>query len=403
LIAFLRVCLLTLALLSVVAAPLSAHGAPRETDRIGELSVSDSPAEVVQAAPDVGMKAGILVAPDGRLLWGRVIDERRAMASTTKIMTAIVTLENTDDLEEQVTVTQRAARVGESEADIRAGERYTVQELLEALLVKSGNDASVALAEHVGESQDDFVRMMNEKATEPGLADTRFANPHGLDEFGHYTTADDLSALSRYAMANEEFRRIVGLEETTIDGGKGKRTLESSNLLLGRYDGASGVKTGWTGRAGYCLVATAERGGNELTAVILGADSESIRFDQAEDLLDWGFTNYTTPVLVSTSETLSALPVNDYIDVTVDAVVATDVVAPVFVPDGEVVRELKLAEGVDAPVTAGDRLGTLTITQGTRLVTQVPVVAATAVERPGFFERVQIAFTRLWRWISGAE
>jgi D-alanyl-D-alanine carboxypeptidase (penicillin-binding protein 5/6) len=357
---------------------------------------------VVASAPGVEMKAGILVSPDGRLLWGRELDERRAMASTTKIMTAIVTLENAD-LDDEVTVTQRAARIGESEADIRAGERYSVRELLEALLVKSGNDASVALAEHVGESQDDFVQMMNEKAAELGLADTRFANPHGLDEFGHYTTAGDLAALTRYAMSNEEFRRIVGLEETTIDGGKGKRTLESSNLLLGRYDGATGVKTGWTGRAGYCLVATAERGGNELTAVILGAEDQSVRFDQAEELLDWGFANYTTPVIVSASETLTALPVSDYLDVTLDAVLAEDLVAPVFAPDGEVVRELKLPESVDAPVEAGERLGTLTVTQGARLVAQVPVVAAASVERPGFLERIQIGLTRLWRWVSGSE
>jgi D-alanyl-D-alanine carboxypeptidase (penicillin-binding protein 5/6) len=204
-------------------------------------------------------------------------------------------------------------------------------------------------------------------------------------------------------MSNDEFRRIVGLEETTIDGGKGKRTLESSNLLLGRYEGATGVKTGWTGRAGYCLVATAERAPSELTAIVLGAENESTRFEQAEELLDWGFANYTTPVHASAAETLAVVPVADYLDVTVDAVVEEDLVAAVFAPDGEVARDLKMPESVDAPVAAGQRLGTLTITQGGRLVAQVPVVAAHAVERPGFFERIGIAFTRLWRWVSGGE
>jgi D-alanyl-D-alanine carboxypeptidase (penicillin-binding protein 5/6) len=387
---------------ALVTPGATAFAAPRDEDTVGDRQLAASPDAVVQSAPDVGMKAGILVAPDGRVLWGREIDERRAMASTTKIMTAVVTLE-TADLTDEVTVTRRAAQVGESEADIRAGERYTVEELLEALLVKSGNDASVALAEHVGGLQDAFVESMNDKAVELGLTDTRFANPHGLDEFGHYTTADDLAVLSRYAMANEEFRRIVGLEETTIDGGKGERTLESSNLLLGRYEGATGVKTGWTGRAGYCLVATAERAPSELTAIVLGAENESTRFEQAEELLDWGFANYTTPVHASAAETLAVVPVADYLDVTVDAVVEEDLVAAVFAPDGEVARDLKMPESVDAPVAAGQRLGTLTITQGGRLVAQVPVVAAHAVERPGFFERIGIAFTRLWRWVSGGE
>ncbi len=348
------------------------------------------------------MKAGVLTAPDGRVLWGRNLDGRRAMASTTKIMTAVVVLESTG-LDEKAKVSRKAAAVGESEADIRAGETYTVQHLLEAMLVKSGNDAAAALAEYVGGSEEEFAVLMNEKAIELGLADTRFANPHGLDDFGHYTTAEDLATLTRFAMADDEFRRIVGLREVTIDGGKGTRTLQNSNQLLKEYTGANGVKTGWTGRAGYCLAASAERDATNLTAVVLGSSSEAKRFDEASTLLDWGFENYALQELSSSGVTLTAIPVSDYLDANVDVVLEEDLIAPVFVPDGEVVTDIEVLPEIDAPVDVGQRLGTMTVTQGDRLVAQAPVVAAFDVEKPGFFQRIGIAFTRLWRSITGGD
>jgi D-alanyl-D-alanine carboxypeptidase (penicillin-binding protein 5/6) len=382
--------------------PSAASAAVLDSDTVGGVPLSEVAAEVRDGAPDLIMKAGALTTPDGRVLWGRNVDGRRAMASTTKIMTAVVVLENAG-LDESVNISRTAARVGESAADIRAGETYTVRELLEAMLVRSGNDAAAALAEYVGGSEEEFVAMMNEKAITMGLADTRFENPHGLDDFGHFATAEDLATLTRYAMANDEFRRIVGLREVTIDGGKDSRTLVSSNELLRTYTGANGVKTGWTGSAGYCLSASAEREAVELTAIVLGSSSEAKRFDEASALLDWGFENYGLRELASAGETLAVVPVADYLDVSVGAVLDEDIVEPVFVPDGEIATELETMPEVSAPVEAGQRLGTMTITQGERLVTQVPIVAATAVERPGFFERIGIAFTRFWRSLTGAD
>jgi D-alanyl-D-alanine carboxypeptidase (penicillin-binding protein 5/6) len=384
----------------ILLAPASVHGAVLDTDIIGGIPISEVPDEVAATAPDVIMKAGVLTAPDGRVLWGRNTDGRRAMASTTKIMTAVVVRENAE-LTETVKVSREAAAVGESEADIRAGETYTVKHLLEAMLVKSGNDAAAALAEHVGGSEEEFAAMMNDKAIELGLADTRFANPHGLDDFGHYTTAEDLATMTRFAMADEEFRRIVGLREVTIDGGKGTRTLVNSNRLLEDYTGANGVKTGWTGRAGYCLAATAERDATDLTAIVLGSSSEAKRFQEAETLLDWGFENYGLQELGSSGVTLTTVPVSDYLDVSVDGVLEDDLVAPVFVPDGEIVVDVEAMPEVEAPVDAGQRLGTMTVTQGERLVAQAPVVAAYAVDSPGIFERIGIMFTRMWRAITG--
>lgn len=195
----------------------------------------------------------------------------------------------------------------------------------------------------------------------------------------------------------------MALRKITIDGGRGSRTFSSLNHLLSDYTGANGVKTGWTGSAGYCLSASAERGAVELTAIVLGSSSEGKRFDEAETLLDWGFENYVVQEIVSAETTLSAVPVSDYLDVNVDAVLEEGLVAAVFLPDGEIVTEVETMTEVRAPVAPGDRLGTMTVTQGNRLVAQAPVVAAFPIEKPGILERISIAWQRLWRSVTGGD
>lgn len=369
-------------------------------DTIGGVAVSDLPGQTSLAAPEVEMAAGVLMAPDGRELWAREPDAQHAMASTTKIMTAVVVLENAA-LEESVTVSANAASVGESAADLRAGDKLTVAKMLEALLVKSGNDAAIALAEHVAGSEAGFVEMMNAKAAELGLSGTHFTNSHGLDESGHHTTARDLGTVSRYAMAQPEFHRDVGLLSIALDSSRGTRTLHSSNELLLTYTGATGVKTGWTNDAGYCLVATAQRDEVELTAVVLGASSEESRFQQAAELLDWGFEHYRVQGLASAEETMGTVPVSDYLDVEVVALLPRALTAGVFDLDGEIERTVTLAPEVEAPVAVDQRIGTLSITQGDRLIAQAPIVAGSSVRKPGILEAIWIAIQRVWRGIFG--
>jgi len=370
------------------------------TDRIGDYDLAAAPPAVAAANPDPTMAAGVLSTSDGRELWSRDVERKRAMASTTKIMTAMIALENAS-LDETISVSSSAGRIGESVAGLKTGDVFTMRTILEGMLVKSGNDAAEALAIHVGGSEDEFVEMMNAKAAELGLASTHFANPHGLDEEGHYTTARDLAVLARYAMSNDEFRRIVGMPSVDLDGQGPAPELETSNLLIGDYIGTTGVKTGWTNDAGYCLVASAKRRDVELYAVILGATSEQARFDQAKSLLDWGFEHYSSRYVASEGETLGAVPVTDYLDVEVPAIVDEAVKAPVFDLDGDVERKVDLYAGIEAPVARGDKVGTLTLRQGERLLAQVPLVAGASVEKPGFFERVWIAIVRGWRTITG--
>jgi len=396
-----RHALLSLALAFVLAAA-PAWAASPEADCIGGVPVADRPA-LASESPSVAMPAGVLWTSDGRPLWERDADAHRAMASTTKLMTALVVLDSAD-LEESVTVSARAASVGEAGVELVAGQRMAVRDLLEATLVRSGNDAAFALAEHVAGSVEAFVDRMNQKAVALGLDDTAFVNPHGLDAVGHHTSAADLAALATVAMADPRFSAMVSLPSVGVRDVNGSvKVYENSNKLLSSYAGATGIKTGWTNKAGYCVVASAERGEVGLVAVVLGAASEDDRFVQARTLLDWGFQHYAVRPVSSAEETAALVVVSDYLDRTVAARVAETVEVPVFDLDGEVTSRIDVLQEVAAPVAAGQRLGTLTVVQGDRLLAQVPLVAAADVPAPDVWESLGIWFTRLWRTVFGGE
>lgn len=370
-------------------------------ESVGGVSIAEDSALAAEA-PDVRMPAGILRTDDGRTLWEREPHQQRAMASITKAMTALVVLDEAE-LTETVTIGARAAAVSESGVDLVAGERFTVEQLLEAMLIPSANDAASALAEHVAGGEAEFVALMNEKAAALGLAHTVFTNPHGLDEPGHYTCAGDIATLMSVAMADPRFAAIVAKPGITWRSGGVSKVHENSNKMLGEYGGMLGGKTGWTNRAGYSVVLSARRQEIGLSVVVLGGTSEDDRFVQARKLLDWGFSHYKMTRIASAETTAGLVPVTDYLDLTVPARVAEDAAVPVFDLDGDVSARLDLVSEVDAPVVAGDRLGTLTVVQGTRLLAQVPVVAAADVPRPGLWDTVGVWFARAWRTMFGGK
>ena len=371
-----------------------AHAAPLRTDLIDGVA-AQSAGVGVGALPDVGMKSGALLDGEGRVIWARRPLDKRAMASITKIMTAVVALEHSS-LTEQVTIPKASVAVGESTAFLRPGEKLSMQEVLEALLVKSGNDAAIAIAQHVAGNEDEFVKLMNEKATELGLTNTHFANAHGLDEKGHYSTAYDLGVLARYAMTKPAFKQIVGMKTVVIGSGKRKETLQSTDLLLGNYTGAMGIKTGYTADAGYSVISAAQRGGVTLYAVVLGTPSELQRFREARELFDWGFSHYRPMQLGVGGTVVGEAAVGDYLDVTVPAAVSQDTTVPVLDVKGPIVRSVTVAT-VRAPVKKGDRVGTVTFKQAGRIITSIPLVSTEDVGKPNIFERVWIAIVRGWR------
>jgi len=348
-----------------------------------------------QAAPDVAMRAGLLVDGEGRVLWARSADSQRAMASITKIMTAVVALENSR-LTDTVLVPASATRVGESTSFLRAGDKLSMNEMLEALLVKSGNDAAVTIALHVSGSDEAFVAKMNAKAAELGLAGTHFVNSHGLDAKDHRTSARDLGVLARYAMSKPAFRSIVGMKAVTIGLGGRKETLPNTNILIGNYAGISGIKTGYTSDAGYCVINSASRNGVELYAVVLGTASEAARFRDSRDLLDWGFAHYRPQSLATSGTVLAEAPVADYLDVLVPAVVSQNTTVAVLDMNGPITRTVTVS-AVAAPVKAGQRVGVAKFTQGGRLIATLPLVSTVDVGKPNPFHRVWIAIVRAWR------
>lgn len=269
-----------------------------------EAALSGLPGRAPAAAlipappPEVTAEAWILYDDSyGRELASRNADLSRAVASTTKMMTALVVLESTG-LEGKAVVSRRAAAAGESEIGLEAGETsWTVRDLLAALLLDSANDAAVALAEHTAGSVEGFAELMNERAAEMGLLGTRFANPHGLDQEGHYGTARDLLAVARAGMENPDFAALAGAQSANLpaDPEGNPRIAVNTNRLLADYPGAIGVKTGYTDLAGLSLAAAAERDGRRLYAVVLGSDDH---FAEAAALLDYGFREFGIAALV---------------------------------------------------------------------------------------------------------
>jgi D-alanyl-D-alanine carboxypeptidase (penicillin-binding protein 5/6) len=385
-------------LLGAVGLPGRCLGAALPTDRVDGKVAADASIPL-SALPDVQMAEGAIVDGDGRVLWSRSAGTRRPMASITKIMTAVVALENSS-LSDVVTVPKASVAVGESTASLRAGEKLPMRDVLAALLVKSGNDAAVAIAQHVGGTEAQFVDMMNAKAAELGLANTHFANPHGLDAPGHYTTATDLGVLARYAMSKPEFRRIVTLKSVTIGTGKRRETLTSTDELLGNYKGAMGVKTGFTDGAGYSVVSAAQRNGITLYSIVLGTKSDLLRFRESKGLLDWGFAHYRPMSVATVGTVVGEAPVKDYLDVTVPAAISKDATLPVLDLDGTIKRSVQLSE-VSAPVSVGQMVGVATFKQGGKTILTMPLAATEHVARPNPFEASWIALVRLWQRAVG--
>ena len=257
-----------------------------------ELSEVINVASKSIAEPIINSRIGIIYdRKSGKVIWGKNENKRSAMASTTKIMTCIVVIENAD-LNAEVKVSAKAAGTGGSRLGLKKDDKITIKDLLYGLMLRSGNDAAVALAEYVGKDKEGFANLMNKKAKELGLKDTHFVTPHGLDDPEHYTTAYELAKIADYALRNEMFAKIVGTKEHTININGYAKQLCNTNELLGYLQGVSGVKTGFTNNAGRCLVTSVNRNDFEIITVVLGADTKKIRTADSINLIEYAYENY---------------------------------------------------------------------------------------------------------------
>lgn len=335
--------------------------------------------------------AVLMDAGTGQVLFEKKMHARREPASLTKIITAVLALEY-GHLEEVVTVGQEPARitVGQ-ELHLAKGDRITLENLLKAALLHSANDSTVAIAQHISGSEEKFVETMNTKALVLGALNTRFANTNGYHHPNHYTTAYDLALITRYAMQNEKFAELVNTARTTIEWADGKRRKEVGNtngLVRDRkYEGICGVKTGTTARAGNCLIAAANRGNRLLIAVILHSRN---RYGDATKLLDYGF-HQTAPVsLCRENQVFGTLPVTGGEKEQVRAVSQRPVEIYMSEEDREqLTQKIIFDKPPQAPVAAGQKLGTVIFYLYGIEVARVNLAAAEAVKRPGILYRLK--------------
>ncbi len=319
-------------------------------------NVNDSKAEV-----GVTAKSAILIeASTGRILFEQNAYEKRPMASTTKVMTAILALENCDP-NDTVVVSDNASGVGGSSIWLSAGEHMPLTDMLFGLMLSSGNDAAIAIAEHVAGSVDEFVAMMNAKAQEIGAYNTHFVNPNGLPADDHYTTAYDLALICAYAMRNAYFNEIVKTQYKTIpwEGHEWDRVCKNKNKLLWNYEGGNGIKTGYTDAAGKCLCAAAKRTGMQLIAVVLDAPD---MFNDCTRLLDYGFENYSLHTLMKSGEHVGDINVAHGMEEGFSVYTDQDVSYPLTEEEyARVQKKIYIESAIEAPVSKGQLVGTIDI------------------------------------------
>ena len=338
----------------------------------------------VQAAavelPLTSRAALLMEKTTGQILFAQNEHEKLEPASVTKIMTLLLTMDAIDSgalaYDDVVTVSANAAGMGGSQVFLAEGEQITVEELLKCVCVSSGNDAAVALAEKVAGVTELFVEQMNNRARGLGMDDTHFVNPTGLTAEGHVTSAHDIALMSRELLTKHpDIRRFATIWTDSIRGGT--FDLANTNKLIRWYDGATGLKTGYTASAGYCISATAEREGMELIAVVMKGETADKRNADAKALLNYGFSAYAL-VSAAPEEPLPALPVTmgetDFVSLSLPPDALTAVVEKAQAAALE--RRIDLPESLPAPVRQGQQVGTLTLCSGDTELMTVPILAA---------------------------
>jgi len=345
---------------------------------------------------DLGLttKSAILMeASTGTVLYEQNPDEPLPPASVTKVMTLLLIYEAVRDgkikWEDNVTVSEHAASMGGSQVFLEVGETQTVADMTKCIAIASANDAAVAMAEKIGGSEEGFVNLMNERAKELGMENTVFKNACGLDTDGHVTTARDIALMSKELITNfPEIEQYTTTWQDTITHTTRRGTTEfgltNTNKLVRWYEGATGLKTGSTGNAKYCLSATANKNGMSLIAVIMAAPDNKSRFGEAMKLLDYGYANYTVLTGAKAGENVGEIPVSRGEHETVRLEVSKDVTA--LIKKGEAEPELtyNLSEAICAPVEKGVKAGEAVYTLDGEVVAKVDVITSEAVERASF-------------------
>lgn len=341
------------------------------------------------------------------MIIGKNEDVKSAMASTTKIMTTIVILEKAD-LNEKVTVSAKAGGTGGSRLGLKRGDKASVRDLLYGLMLRSGNDAAVALAEHVGGSVKEFAELMNEKAIELGLTNTHFVTPHGLDDANHYTTALELAKLTDYAMDNETFAKIVGTKSTTIYINNQSRQINNTNELLGVLNGVVGVKTGFTNNAGRCLVTETKRNNMDIITIVLGADTKKDRTKDSVNLIEYTFSKYKMYNLeeqiieeFNKWKNINEKRILIIKGKTSNPKLALGAIEKATIPicdDDKIEYSINALTEVEAPVEQWNVMGTLTVKLNGEILENIDIVNINEVQKRDWKDYFKIVLNTYGNW-----
>ncbi|MEW9110928.1 MAG: D-alanyl-D-alanine carboxypeptidase family protein [Cytobacillus gottheilii] len=340
-------------------------------------------AEEQKAELAEGVKSAILIERDtGTILYENNSKEQLPPASMTKVMTMLLIMEAIDEgkltWDEKIRTSEYAASMGGSQIFLEPGEEMTTKEMLKGIAIGSGNDASVAMAERLAGSEDEFVEMMNSKAKELGLKDTFFKNPTGLPEEGHYSTAHDMSVMAKELLKYEDITSFTGTYESYLREGTDKKFwLVNTNKLVRFYPGVDGLKTGFTNEAKYCLTATAEVDGMRVIAVVFGAPTSKDRNAQVTKMLDYAFSQYKTHSVFERDHTLGKVKVSKGEHKFVDAVTSEPI--SLLTKKGEsidnVKQKIELSEDIKAPVKKGDEVGQIIFEKDGKQIVESKLVA----------------------------
>ncbi|MDP4094429.1 MAG: D-alanyl-D-alanine carboxypeptidase family protein [Bacillota bacterium] len=378
-----------------------AAAAPVDPDSVYEAATV---AKILNKTNLMDLKAKsaiILDAASGNVMFEKDSHEKLAIASVTKIMTMLLVMEAIDNgtltLDTKVVASEHAYRMGGSQVYLKPGEEFTVWEMLKAVAIHSANDAAVALGEKIAGSEETFVSLMNDKARELGMKDTKFLDATGLTDDGHYSSTYDVAVMSReLIMKHPKILELTSKWQDTFRNGT--FSLDNTNKLVRFYQGTNGLKTGFTNKAGFCLSASAKRNNLQLIAVVLGEPDSNTRFAEAKKLLDFGFSNFEVIKMADKGEVVGNIPVKKGTAVEVKGIFPDEV--KLLLNKGEkskVSREVKMVDNLTAPIKAGQKVGEAVYTVGDREVGRYDIVAESKVERASF---IRLFFKMVVSWFS---
>ncbi|CEP79589.1 D-alanyl-D-alanine carboxypeptidase family protein [Paraclostridium sordellii] len=343
---------------------------------------------------NLSSKSAILMdVGSGQILFEKNPHEKLPPASVTKVMTMLLAVEALDSgkikLDDEVQISERASEMGGSQIFLEPGESQKVDDLLKGIAVASANDACVAMAEFIAGSEEEFVAMMNEKAKSLGMNDTHFANTNGLPVDNHYTSAHDIAIMSKELLKHEKITKYLTTWMDKIVVGKKRVSigLANTNKMIKHYQGATGVKTGFTQEAKYCLSASAKRGETHLVAATLGAPTTQERFKDASSLLSYGFANYESVKLCSKGDTVATLTLDKAQDNKVNLVAKEDLSA--LIKKGEskdFTKKINVSKDIKLPVKAGTKLGSIGIYKGDKKVGSIDLVCEKDINKASYFK-----------------